>query len=200
MLMTHLAILDADKPGARLMHRLRDDLLRFFSLADDALDATPARPMTPVIRNEGSPTEPILRIVETEPDVLRPAEGFRWRRHPQLLKRPAPATVIDQRGARHEAVRGLYAARAGALEVAEKHFTHAASCPDIDLSAIPGFWQLSRSAMLTAVAAYERAGRIRDASALNARIRTMYRPRALSALPANVTHLPEPAPKASSNS
>ena len=97
-------------------------------------------------------------------------------------------------------MRGLYAARAGAMDVAEEHFSRAALCPEIDLSAIPGFWQLGRSAMMTAVEAYERTGRIRDASALNARIRTMYRPRALSSVPANVTHLPERSANISSTS
>ena len=44
--------------------------------------------------------------------------------------------------------------------------------------------------MLTAVAAYEDAGRVREASALSARIRTMFRPRALTPVPGNVTELP----------
>lgn len=197
MLMTHLAILDAGEPEPDLIHRVRRQILRFFGLADDAPAGTTIP--TPPLANE-QPTEPILRLVTTEPEVVHPTAGFRWRRHPQLLKRPASELPIDQREARHEAVRGLYAARAGALEVAEDHFARAAACPDIDLSAIPGFWQLSRAAMLTAVAAYERTDRIRDASALSARIRTMYRPRALSSVPANVTHLPHTAQKISSNS
>jgi hypothetical protein len=138
--------------------------------------------------------------VRMEPQVLRPAGGFRWRRHPQLLNQPLSELSVDQREARHEAVRGLYAARAGALEVAVAHFTRAARCPDLDLSEIPGFWQLNRSGMVTAVDAYEAVDRIRDASALNARIRTLYRPRALSPVPANVTHFHEPEPKVSSNS
>lgn len=195
MLMTYLAILDAGVPEPGLAHRLREHLRRFFGLADDrpatGLDVEP-------FTTPDTPTEPILRLVLATPERSTLAQALRWRRHPQLLRRPASDLSTDQREARLEAVRALYAARAGALEVAEDHFTQAALCPEIDLSAIPGFWQLGRSAMMTAVEAYERTGRIRDASALNARIRTMYRPRALSSVPANVTSLPERAAKISS--
>lgn len=197
MLITHPAIHNAEESGPGVLHRIREHLLRFFGLHNEVPDAVLS---APPVSSQEAPTEPILRIVETDPDVLRPAQGFRWRRHPQLLKRPEAPVATDQRSARHEAVRGLYAARAGALDVAEAHFTRAAGCPDIDLSAIPGFWQLSRAAMLTAVGAYERAGRIRDAAALSARIRTMFRPRAVASLPANVRHLPEQSPRISSNS
>ena len=199
MLMTHLPILDAGEPEPHIWHKLRDGVLRFFGLDGHPADDLPSRTAHTGIHPD-TPTEPILRLVTVEPRVIRPAEGFKWRRHPQLLNQPAPDLTHNQREARHEAVRGLYAARAGAIEVAVDHFTRAAHCPEIDLSAIPGFWQLGRSAMLTAVEAYERVDRIRDASALNARIRTMYRPRALTPVPANVTHMPEPASKISSNS
>lgn len=201
MLMTHLSILDAGEPGPGLWHKVRDSLLRVFGLhGDDApVSGEPATPSNGKIDRD-SPTEPLLRLVTVERKIIRPSEGFRWRRHPLLLRQPASDLTMDQREARHEAVRGLYAARAGAIEVATDHFTRAAQCPEIDLSAIPGFWQLSRSAMMTAVEAYERSGRIRDASALNARLRTMYRPRALTPVPANVTHMPEQSSKISSNS
>lgn len=195
MLMTHLAILNEGAPEPGLAHRLREHLRRFFGLTDDipapAIDIELAGTLH-------TPTEPILRLVPASPEGSKLSQALRWRRHPQLLRRPASDLSTDQREARHEAVRGLYAARAGALEVAEDHFARAALCPEIDLSAVPGFWQLDRSAMMTAVEAYERAGRIRDAAALNAHIRSMYRPRALSSVPANVTQLPERAAKISS--
>ena len=202
MLMTHLSILDAGEPEPGLWHRVRESLLRFFGLRPDepGTPSEPGRPSALPVVEDASPAEPTLRLVTVEPRIIRPSEGFRWRRHPLLLNQPASDLTHNQREARHEAVRGLYAARAGAIEVAVDHFTRAADCPEIDLSAIPGFWQLSRSAMMTAVEAYERAGRIRDASALNAQLRTMYRPRALTSVPANVTHLPEPSSKISSNS
>lgn len=199
MLMTHLAILDAGEPEPGLFHRLRDHILRFFGL--DATDTIDTTDVAPEPRHDDlAITEPILRLVSMEPQIAERSAGFRWRRHPQLLKANTPDLPSDQRGARHDAVRGLYAARAGALEVARDHFARAAACSEIDLSAIPGFWQLSRSAMMTAVDAYEQVERIRDAAALNAQIRTMYRPRALSSVPENVTHLPDPAPRISSNS
>lgn len=199
MLMTHLAILDAGEPEPGVWDKLRTNILRFFGLAEDTAPEEIVFEGPEAISHD-APTEPLLRLVTVEPRVIHPTDGFRWRRHPQLLKQPASDLAHNERDARHEAVRGLYAARAGAIEVAVSHFTRAAECPDIDLSAIPGFWQLSRTAMMTAVEAYERVDRIRDASALNARIRTMYRPRALTPVPANVTHLPEPASKISSNS
>lgn len=201
MLMTHFAILDAGDPAPGLFHRLGHSLRRFFGLEDPEETAPPIPGgRAPSVMRSDAPTEPILRIVRMDPEVLHPAGGLRWRRHPQLLKQSLSDLSLNQREARHEAVRGLYAARAGALDVAVTHFTRAARCPDLDLSEIPGFWQLTRSAMNTAVEAYEAVDRIRDASALHARIRTMYRPRAISPVPANVTHLPEPASKISSNS
>ncbi len=197
MLMTHLAIFDTGSVKPGFAHRLIDHLRRFFGLADEGPGATID---TQSLAALDTPTEPLLRLIPEGQECSWSSQVFRWRRHPQLLQRSPSDVSTDQREARHEAVRGLYAARAGALDVAEKHFSRAALCPEIDLSAIPGFWQLGRSAMMTAVEAYERAGRIRDASALNAHIRTLYRPRALSSVPVNVTHLPERAAKLSSTS
>lgn len=201
MLMTHFAILEAGEPAPGLLHRLAQSLKRFFGLEDQAVaEQMTLADSTLDTMDPDAPTEPILRIVQTDTGVQDPADGLRWRRHPQLLKQPLSDLSLGEREARHEAVRGLYAAKAGALDVAVSHFTRAARCPELDLSEIPGFWHLSRSAMNTAVDAYEAVDRIRDASALNARIRTMYRPRALTPVPANVTRLPEPASKVSSNS
>ena len=201
MLMTHLAILDAGEPEPGHAQRLRDRILRFFGLDVDVNDSTAIQDQAPASRQADlAITEPILRLVSMEPEIAERSAGFRWRRHPQLLKPHTPDISTDQRGARHDAVRGLYAARAGAFDVAREQFARAATCTDIDLSAIPGFWQLSRSAMMTAVEAYEQVDRIRDAAALNAQIRTMYRPRALTSVPENVTHLHDPVPKISSNS
>lgn len=197
MLMTHFAILDAGERKAGLLKRMGEQLSRLFGLADDPV----LRPGPPAVETtEASPTEPLLRIVEVEPDVIRTATDFRWRRHPQLLNHAPADLPAPERDARHEAVRGLFAARAGALDCAAKHFARAAQCHDISLGDIPGFWQLDRAAMMTAVEAYEAAGRIRESSALNAQIRTMYRPRILTSTPMNITPLPQPDTKVSSNS
>jgi hypothetical protein len=201
MLMTDSAMLDAEHPKASLLTRWSLSLQRFFGLADADGDAGDLEATSSMLEPVDHTTaEPALRVLHVEPEIARAASGLRWRRHPLLLRQSASDLSSDERGARHEAVRGLFAARAGALDVATVHFTRAAQCPDIDLSDIPGFWQLTRSAMTTAVDAYEAAGRIREASALNARIRTMYRPRALSSVPTNVTPLPERPSRISSNS
>ena len=78
--------------------------------------------------------------------------------------------------ARQEAVRGLFAAHAGAIDVAVQHFAIAARCDEVELTAVPGFWQLTRGQMQAAVEAYEQVGRYRDAAALDAHIATIFRP------------------------
>lgn len=123
------------------------------------------------------------------PSADHPAETangvFRWRRHPQLLNHsetsePDPDEL--ERGARSAGVRGLFLARSGRFDEARAAFAMAAAESTIDLTAIPGFWDLSRGGMHAAVNAYEDVERYRDASALGARIRLKYRPRSISPL------------------
>lgn len=125
----------------------------------------------------------------------RPADGFepgedpeesaafRWRRHPQLRQQMMMDPDLDSRvlarGARSAAVRGLFLARSGRFEDARASFAAAAES-SVDLTAIPGFWDLPRSGMLAAVDAYADVERFRDASALGALIRLTYRPRSIS--------------------
>lgn len=188
MLMTELTMMDTAPEDHSIFARCRKAMARFFGLGESPVtfrsaaetDATPPMPVIP----------PPLRIVSSTPKPLPTVQDFRWRRHPQLLQQPANHLPDDEREARHHAVRGLYAARAGAIECAGHHFAKAAACEDLDLCEIPGFWALPRAAMLAAVSAYEDADRMRDASALNARIRTIYRPRAVRPVPINVTELP----------
>jgi hypothetical protein len=70
------------------------------------------------------------------------------------------------------------------LTEATEAFAIAAQDEAIDFGALPGFWDLPRNGMLAAVKAYERVDRLRDAAALEARIRHLYRPRALKSIPA----------------
>lgn len=108
------------------------------------------------------------------------ADPFRWRRHPALRQaRTEPGIPERERLARLAAVRGVLAARDGDLEAASRHFCNAACEPSIRFQVVPGFWGCSRGGMDAAVAAYERAGRLRDASALAATIRIRFRPRAI---------------------
>lgn len=109
------------------------------------------------------------------------ADAFRWRRHPALLRmQEAPALPQAERDARKAAVCGVLAARDGDLERAAHFFAKAASEPSIRFQVVPGFWSCTRGGMDAAVAAYEQAGRFRDAAALAATIRTRYRPRVVA--------------------
>jgi hypothetical protein len=115
------------------------------------------------------------------PQAVRDDEQrFRWRKHPLLLRQAADDPGERQRTA---ATRGLFLARSGQLDDAREAFREAAQDPTVDLSALPGFWDLSRGGMLAAVDAYEATSRFRDAAALAARIRLRYRPRVVSQIP-----------------
>lgn len=139
--------------------------------SNNSVTAVPA----PSLRKPGpSSGESPLRLMPST-TATKQQSSHKWRRHPQLRAYEAPLTE-DVRQGRHEAVRGLFAARAGATEVATRHFTIAAQCPELDLTAVPGFWNLTRGQMQTAVNAYEAVGRYRDAAALDAQIATIFRP------------------------
>lgn len=202
MLMTELAMMDPGPEGNSFFSRCLRTMSQFFGFGDP-----PSRGLAQERAAfwhgaaDNDDTEPLLHIVATtDATALTSASAHRWRRHAQLLDRPMSPLPDGEHSARQHAVKGLYAARNGNLSSAEHHFTIAAGYPDIDLCSVPGFWQLSRSAMTTAVRAYEEAGRLREASALNARIRTVYRPRRISPVPTNVTELPTRRVGLSSNS
>lgn len=193
MLMSQLAMMNLGPSPTSVLARLQQAVARYFGFGEvppelrDVLRPDAAAPQGQ------APAAPALRIHIVQ-DVASPAgdpTAFRWRRHPQLRHPNGPSLPHNLREARAHAVRALYAARAGDLEAARRSFARAAAEPTLDLCEAPGFWKLSRGGMLAAVDAYEEAGRLRDAAALSARIRTMFRPRALIALPANVTELPE---------
>lgn len=188
MIMTDLAVRDLEMRSETLLDRCRRALLDVFGRSSDhqlpqevanltrpALRAVPASP----------PASESLRIVgTTEASVDAPQK--RWQRHPQLRARqaeaaPMPGTV---RAARLAAERGVLLARGRKLIEAGEAFTTAAQDESVDLATLPGFWDLPRNGMLVAVQAYERVGRLRDAAALEARIRHLYRPRAIKPIPA----------------
>lgn len=109
---------------------------------------------------------------------------FRWRRHPQLRNSPVAGTsqsnAASRRDPRSSAMQGVLLARGQRWEEARAAFAIAAADETTDLTAIPGFWNLSRRAMLVACLAYEDVERFRDAAALAAHVRTTYRPRAVT--------------------
>lgn len=140
---------------------------------DDSPDPSP-QPVKPKEKPVQEQPQPALRLMP-DPETQAQHPSHKWRRHEALrsYESPLPSVVRD---GRHEAVRGLFAARSGALDVAMQHFTLAAQCEDVDITAVPGFWKLTRGQMQTAVDAYEATGRYRDAAALDAHIATIFRP------------------------
>lgn len=200
MIMTEFAMMDPGPTGSSILAKCYRTLAHFFGFGDPVApqgmpEILPTRDALPIHES----ASPVLKIVEpdVEPETRTP---HRWRRHEQLLDRPTSSLPDQERQARHHAVRGLFAAQAGDLNAAEHHFTLAAACDEIDLGDIPGFWNLDRAAMSSAVHAYEVAGRLRDASALNATMRRRLRPRAIPPAPGNVTKLPVRRLSLSSNS
>ena len=86
-----------------------------------------------------------------------------------------------ERRARVVALRGLMLARACRYEQARDAFAQAATFdPALDLAATPTFWTLHRAGQEAAVAGYERAGELRQATRLAALLRQRLRPRLLS--------------------
>ena len=192
MLMTQMAMMDPGPAGDSILSRCCRAIGQFFGFGVEpermgTQDADTAPLQTAWIESD-SPAP--LRIVSSSQTHSSPTLSHKWQRHQQLRDRPTSALPVEERHARQEAVRGLYAAQAGAYEAAVNHFAQAAACSDVDLSAVPGFWNLNRTAMITAVRAYEATDRLRDASALEAMIRSRFRPRVLSPIPDNVTELP----------
>jgi hypothetical protein len=191
MLMSHMAMMDLGARQDTLLARIRGAVARFFGFGDVPPElADVLRPEPRAVAPATRAVTPLRVHVVSDVAATTNSESLRWRRHPQLRDRPTSALPANEREARGQAVRGLYAARAGDLEAARHFFSLAATEHAVDLCQIPGFWNLPRAAMLAAVAAYEDAGRVREASALGARIRTMFRPRALTPVPENVTELP----------
>ncbi len=189
MLVTNLAYRDMEARSDSVVDRL-GKVARRLLRRPAATNAA-----TPTAGQPGAWRPAPLRLVALNDEIHHYAaendsgapDPFRWRRHPQLLNRAEPLSPPDavdlERSGRSAAVRGLFLARSGRFEGARTAFAISASVPSVDLTAIPGFWDLSRAGMLAAVGAYEDTFRFRDASALGARIRLTYRPRSVSVVP-----------------
>jgi hypothetical protein len=191
MIMTDLAVRDLQERRESIVDRCRSLLGAVFGRTSDhqlpslvaerqatTLRAVPAAKLAP---------QPRMRVVTTNQHHDGETNGadMRWQRHPQLRSRQVEPAAIpgSERAARLAAERGVILARGGKLLEAVDAFTTAARDESVDLGALPGFWDLPRNGMLTAVRAYERVDRLRDASALEARIRNVLRPRALKPVP-----------------
>jgi hypothetical protein len=191
MIMTDLALRDIQMQRETLLDRCRHLFVAVFGRSSDhRLPAEIAERPAPVLRAMPAAPRPRqqIKMVAAAPAM---ETDKRWQRHPQLRARQAEPAPLpgSERAARLAAERGISLARGGKLVEAVEAFATAASDETIDLGALPGFWDLPRNGMLAAVQAYERTERLRDASALEARIRHMFRPRALKP----VTLAPRPS-------
>lgn len=110
---------------------------------------------------------------EVQPDRRRKR---RLTPHPQL-RQPKQDTLPNSiRTARHDCMRGIAAAKSGALDIALRHWRRAVAAADIDLSAIPEFWDLTRGQMMVAIDAYEQVGKYQEAALLDEQLSSFYRP------------------------
>ncbi|MFN8665412.1 MAG: hypothetical protein U0075_26255 [Thermomicrobiales bacterium] len=101
-----------------------------------------------------------------------------------VLQEPTPSGLgpltANERRARAAALRALAFSRARRFEAAQAAFQDAATLdPELDLTRVPAFWSLERSAHEAAIAAYVAAGRTGDAAVLRAKVQSVYRPKPL---------------------
>ncbi len=185
MLMTDLAVRDLEGRRDSMLGGLRRVLVAVFGrTSDHHLPAAVAERRPPVLRSvprpAHQPRQAQLALQATGTDGANETD-LRWQRHPQLRSRQTARPSFDGsvRSARLEAERGMILARGGKINEAIVAFTTAAGDPNVDLAALPGFWDLPRSGMSAAVRAYERTDRLRDAAALEARMRHTLKPRAV---------------------
>jgi hypothetical protein len=89
----------------------------------------------------------------------------------------SPLSAAERR-ARAVAVSALMRVRDGRFDLARDLFAEAAALdPALDLSTVPGFWNLPRRGQEAAVTAYELSDRISDAELLAANLRYRFRPK-----------------------
>ena len=186
MLMTDLAVRELEGRRDSVVDHCRRMLVSIFGRSSDHhLPKAVTRRQPRTLHSMPSMAPPAgasMRIIATSRTAATPVEtDMRWQRHPQLRSQQPPQATVSgvERASRLEAERAMILARGGKLAEAVEAFKTAASDPAVDLCALPGFWDMSRGSMMTAVRAYEQVGRLRDAAALEARIRHLLRPRAL---------------------
>lgn len=187
MLMSDLAIRELESRRDSFVDRCRWLVVAVFGRSSThRLPEIVAQRQLPQLRTVPAGPPAPLRVVNSNAATsMTPEVDKRWQRHPQLrTQQSSPVrSMAGQRAARLEAERGMILARGGKLADAVEAFTTAAEDPAVDLSILPGFWDMPRRSMMTAVRAYEAVDRLRDASALEARIRHTLRPRALKPVP-----------------
>ena len=98
---------------------------------------------------------------------------------PAATSGTGPLTANERR-ARAAALRALAFSRARRFDAAQAAFQDAATLdPALDLTRVPTFWSLERSAHEAAIQAYVAAGRAGDAAVLRAKVQSVYRPKPL---------------------
>ncbi len=189
MLLTDMAVRELEVQRDTFFDSCRRAFLSVFGRSSDhRLPRQVERTRTYTLRSL-PPTSGVPRnanVVRSKATLQTPESQQSWRRHPQLRSAPGTTTptMSGGRSARLEAERGMILARGGKFAEATDAFITAASDPHVDLTALPGFWDLPRQGMASAVRAYEHNRRIRDSAALAARMRSTLRPRAIKPLPA----------------
>lgn len=190
MLISDLAVRELEYGRDSFFDSCRRALLMLFGRSSDHQLPAEIAPLHPDVlhgapRTREVPTVTSLRMVPTPAHESEPPHP--WRRHPQLRTATQQGATLSpfRRSARLEAERGMILARGGKYADATDAFTTAAADPMIDLTALPGFWDLPRQGMMSAVRAYEATRRIRDAAALEARLRHTLRPRAIKPIPSS---------------
>jgi hypothetical protein len=126
--------------------------------------------------------EPVM--ASAEPVAARPAPVEQDVPAPAPESQPTGAGLgpltANERRARAAALRALAFSRARRFDAAQAAFTDAATLdPALDLTRVPTFWSLERSAHEAAIAAYVAAGRSGDAAVLRAKVQSVYRPKPL---------------------
>jgi hypothetical protein len=143
------------------------------SLEIFAADGSPAKAPATMALNQGAAEEKI------EPDDLADGDSA-----------PSPLSAAERR-ARAVAVSALMRIRDGRFDLARNLFAEAAALDAaLDLTAVPGFWNLPRGAQQAAVEGYEQAGRTRDAELLAANLRYQFRPKLVRRQPLVEVPLP----------
>lgn len=131
-----------------------------------------------------APTLQQEQLIEPQGTLVAHAAPVEERAAPAPAAQVAPSGVgpltANERRARAAALRALAFSRARRFDAAQAAFLDAATLdPALDLTRVPTFWSLERSAHEAAIAAYVAAGRTGDAAVLRAKVQSVYRPKAL---------------------
>ena len=135
--------------------------------------------VAPVLRADSYTPIPIIKVNDKPPSPQeeRPIPVDPPQAAAQL---EGPLTVRERR-ARAAALRGLALSRSRRFGGARDAFIEASRLdPLLDLTRIPMFWSLERSAHEAVIEAYLETGRQDEATVLRAQVLVTYRPRALS--------------------